>query len=151
MRRIITFLLFFSIINGYLALGQITANDKAYSSVYTTKLDDPLAVYFTPDNFDITTDGSTDVSDQLQEAINKVQETVRYGIVFIPEGTYRISKKIYLWKGVRLIGYGKNRPVILLDKNTPGFQGGKGKYMFHFVSDRPWRSGQPVADANAGT
>jgi sugar lactone lactonase YvrE len=122
-----------------------------YASIYQTRLDDALAVYFTPENFTITADGSTDVSDALQEAINKVQETVRYGIVFIPEGIYRISKKINLWKGVRLIGYGKKRPVILLGKNTPGFQDGSGKYLFHFVSDRPWRNTQQVADANAGT
>lgn len=122
-----------------------------YASIYQTRLDDPLAVYFTPENFNVTTDGSTDVSDALQAAINKIQETVRYGIVFIPEGTYRISKKIHLWKGVRMIGYGKKRPEILLAKNTPGFQDGVGKYLFHFVSDKPWRERQQVADANAGT
>ncbi len=122
-----------------------------YSSVYQTKLEDNLAVYFTPEKFNIKTDGSVDVSDALQEAINKVQETVRYGIVFIPEGTYRISKTIYLWKGIRLIGYGKNRPVIILPKNTSGFQEGEKKYMFHFCSDRPWRSQSRVQDANAGT
>ncbi|MDU1890525.1 MAG: glycosyl hydrolase family 28-related protein [Dysgonomonas sp.] len=151
MRRIIIVILFILVLNGYQVYGQVAVGDQAYSSIYTTKLDDPLAVYFTPENFNISTDGSTDISDALQEAINKVQETVRYGIVFIPEGTYRISKKINLWKGVRLIGYGKKRPVILLDKNTPGFQEGSGKYMFHFVSDRPWRTNQPIADANAGT
>ncbi|PXV58947.1 sugar lactone lactonase YvrE [Dysgonomonas alginatilytica] len=131
--------------------GQISQDDTGYASVYTTKLDDPLAIYFTPDNFNIKTDGSTDVSDALQEAINKVQETVRFGIVFIPEGTYRISKTIHLWKGIRLIGYGNKRPQILLGKNTPGFQEGNEKYLFHFTSDRPRRSGQPVSDANAGT
>ena len=121
-----------------------------YGSIYINRMDDELAVYFTPENFDIKTDGSMDVSDALQAAINKVQETVRYGIVFIPEGTYRISKTIYLWKGVRLIGHGKERPTILLAKNTPGFQEGEKKYMFHFTSDRP-RENRPISDANAGT
>ena len=122
-----------------------------YSSIYQTKLEDSHAVYFTPENFNIKADGSLDVSDALQEAINKVQETVRYGIVFIPEGTYKISKTIYLWKGIRLIGYGKNRPVVVLPKNTPGFQEGENKYMFHFCSDRPRRADQRIPDANAGT
>lgn len=122
-----------------------------YSSIYQTRLDDHFAVYFTPEKFDIKTDGSVDVSDALQEAINAVQETVRYGIVFIPEGTYRISKTIYLWKGIRLIGYGKKRPVIILPENTPGFQEGERKYLFHFCSDRPWRNQSRIQDANAGT
>ena len=121
-----------------------------HSSIYTDRMDDELAVYFTPENFNIKTDGSMDVSDALQEAINKVQESIRYGVVFIPEGVYRISKTIYIWKGVRLMGYGKNRPTILLAKNTAGFQEGDKKYMFHFTSDRP-RDNRPISDANAGT
>ena len=121
-----------------------------YGSIYSNRMDDEKAVYFTPENFDIKTDGSMDVSDALQAAINKVQETIRYGIVFIPEGVYRISKTIHIWKGVRLIGYGKVRPTILLAKNTSGYQEGEKKYMFHFTSDRP-RDNRPVSDANAGT
>jgi sugar lactone lactonase YvrE len=119
-----------------------------YASIYVDRLEDEMAVYFTPENFDIRNDGSVDVSDALQKAINQVQETVKYGIVFIPEGAYRISKTIYLWKGVRLIGYGKQRPCFTLDKNTPGFQDEK-KYLFHFTSDRSQRGA--IQDANAGT
>ena len=121
-----------------------------HGSIYTNRMDDERAVYFTPEYFNIKADGSMDVSDALQEAINKVQETIRYGVVFIPEGTYRISKTIHIWKGVRLIGYGKERPTILLAKNTSGFQEGEKKYMFHFTSDRP-RDNRSVSDANAGT
>ncbi len=133
---------------------QSTANTvvphDGYTSVYTQRLDDPLAVYFTPDQFDIATDGSKDVSDALQDAINKVQETIRNGVLFIPEGTYRISKTIYVWNGIRLIGYGKKRPVFLLAKNTPNYQEGKGKYMFHFCHNRT-KVGEPVEDAHAST
>lgn len=125
-------------------------SQDGYSSVYTVQPEDPLAVYFTADRFDVVNDGSRDVSEALQEAINQVQETVRYGVLFIPEGTYRISRTIHVWKGIRLIGYGKKRPVFLLSGNTPGFQDGRGKYMFHFCSDRS-RQGRPVQDANAGT
>ena len=126
----------------------IASAQNGYTSIYTERINDSLAVYFTPDKFDI--DGSQDVSDALQAAINTVQETIRYGVLFIPEGTYRISKTIYVWKGIRIIGYGKKRPVFVLGKNTDGYQQGQGKYMFHFVSDRPGRD-RPVQDANAST
>ena len=45
-------------------------------------------------------------------------------VLFMPESTYRISKTIYISKGIRLIGYGKKRPVIILGETTPGFQEG---------------------------
>ena len=65
----------------------ISVPENGYVSVYTERIDDPLAVYFTPDQFDMVADGSCDVSNALQAAINKVQETIRYGVLFIPEGT----------------------------------------------------------------
>ncbi|MDR0700338.1 MAG: SMP-30/gluconolactonase/LRE family protein [Tannerella sp.] len=144
---IMTLILFSGIT--YAAAGQ-ERQQNGYASVYTGKPEDSLAVYFTPEEFDIKNDGSQDISEALQSAIDKVQETVRYGVVFIPEGTYRISKTIYVWKGIRLIGYGKKRPVFLLGRNTEGFQAGAGKYMFHFCLDKPWGN-RPVQDANAGT
>lgn len=144
----ITIALFCGIIMQTMA--NIEILQDGYSSVYTERINDSLAIYFTPDQFDIAADGSRDISDALQEAINKVQETIRYGVLFIPEGTYRISKTIYIWKGIRLIGYGKKRPVFVLGKNTEGFQEGNEKYMFHFVSDMP-SSGRPIQDASAST
>ena len=86
-------------------------------SVYKDRLNDPEAVYFTPGNF-----GITDVSDELQKAINLIKNEKNFGILFIPEGKYRISKTIYIPKAVRLIGYGKERPLIFLAKNSPGYQ-----------------------------
>lgn len=127
-----------------------TKSGTGYTSIYTERPEDDLAVYFTSDSFAVAPDGSADVSDALQRAIDKVQATVRYGILFIPEGTYKISRTLYIWKGIRLIGYGKNRPVFVLKKNTPGFQEGEGKYLFHFCSDKPHRTGQ-IQDANSGT
>ncbi|MFZ1080506.1 MAG: hypothetical protein WAO19_01115, partial [Candidatus Kryptoniota bacterium] len=52
-------------------------------SIYTQRLDDPEAVYFTPDNFHITADGKTDVSAGLQAAIDKVKMENSFGIVLI--------------------------------------------------------------------
>jgi hypothetical protein len=111
-------------------------------------------------------DGIADDSDAIQQAIDKVQETTAQGIVFIPEGRYRISKTILVWPGIRLIGFGAKRPVFVLGKNTPGFQKGIG-YMVVFTGGRPdaahqrRRRGEPLAgivppndlipDANPGT
>ena len=125
-------------------------------SVYTQKPIDAEAVYFTPENFNIKADGKTDVSDELQKALNQVKEQYNFGIVFIPEGTYKISKTIYMPQAVRLIGYGKQRPVIVLGKNSPGYQEeveddkGKANYMFWFVSGMV-QPGGPIRDAGAGT
>jgi Pectate lyase superfamily protein/SMP-30/Gluconolactonase/LRE-like region len=95
-------------------------------------------------------DGVADDSDALQKAINRVQETTRQGVVFIPEGRYRLGKTVYLWSGIRLIGYGKNRPVFVLGRDTPGFQQGAGRYMIFFADYRP-PAGSPIADASEFT
>jgi len=125
-------------------------------SVYRQQINDPEAVYFTPEHFPITADGKTDVTDALQSAINQVKKQYNFGIVFIPEGTYKISKTIYVPQAVRLIGYGKNRPLILLGKNSPGYQEekpddkGKANYMFWFTSNLV-EEGGAIRDAGAGT
>ena len=84
------------------------------SSVYPTRLDDPAAIYLTPEDFHVQGDGKADDSLAVQAAINKLQETRGEGIVFIPEGRYRITRTIYLWPGIRMIGYGSHRPVFVL-------------------------------------
>ncbi|RSK25851.1 gluconolaconase [Bacillus sp. HMF5848] len=133
-----------------------TLNTLPSKSFFLQTLEDPQAVYLTPDHFDVKGDGVSDDSDAIQEAINKVKRTMNYGIVFIPEGTYRISKTIYIPKAIRLIGYGKKRPTILLGENTPGFQDevpsdkGRANYMIWFTSSIP-TAADNVDDANAGT
>jgi sugar lactone lactonase YvrE len=124
--------------------------DLLSPSFYTMPPNDLHAVYLTPDQFDVTPDAEGDDSAGLQAAIDTVQNRNRFGIVFIPEGTYQLTKTIYVWKGIRLIGYGKQRPVFVLEENTPGYEEGEGKYMIHFVSDKP-EEGRPVRDANPGT
>src|SRR5579872_6344322 len=86
------------------------------ASYYPVRLDDPKAVYLTKDKFPVHGDGVADDSDALQQAIDRVQETSQQGIVFVPEGRYQISRTIYVWPGVRVIGYGATRPVIFLGK-----------------------------------
>lgn len=125
-------------------------------SFFQTRPVDTAAVYFTAEKYAITNDGRTDVSDALQQAINLVKTSKNAGIVFIPEGSYLISKTIYVPQGIRLIGYGKLRPMIVLQKNAPGFQvadstdKGKARYMIWFTGSLP-QPGQAVRDANAGT
>lgn len=119
-------------------------------SVYTEKPNDPEAFYFPASN------GKTDVSESLQNAINDVHRKSNFGIVFLPEGTYKISKALYIPRAVRLIGYGKKRPTIVLAKNSPGFQQevendkGKASYMIWFTNSRVEEDGR-ISDAGAGT
>jgi len=121
------------------------------SSFYKKRLNDSDAMYF-----NAKADGSKDVSDELQAAVNELKTTHNFGILFITEGTYLISKTIYVPSAVRLIGYGNKRPVFVLAKNSPGFQvadttdKGKAKYMFWFTSSIP-KEGKPINDAGAGT
>ncbi|MGH9561234.1 MAG: glycosyl hydrolase family 28-related protein, partial [Terracidiphilus sp.] len=90
------------------------------ASVITTRPDDPGAVYLDAPAANV------DSSAALQAAIDKAEGTSREGIVFIPEGRYIVTRTIYVWPGVRLIGYGATRPVFALPPNTPGFQQGMG-------------------------
>lgn len=87
-------------------------------SVYTERPGDSQAIYFTRENYDISDDGSTDVTEKLQQAINSIKSERNGGIVFIPEGHYLISSTIYIPEAVRLTGYGKNRPVFILKSNA---------------------------------
>ena len=125
-------------------------------SIYQLKPDDPEAYYFTEENWGIRADGETDVSEALQSAINQVKTEKNFGILFIPEGRYRITRTIYVPAAVRLIGYGKKRPEFILKKNTPGYQEevasdkGRANYMFWFTGGLVSDDSEP-RDAGAGT
>jgi hypothetical protein len=119
------------------------------SSYYPARLDDPKAIYLTPDNFSVKGDGIADDSAVLQQAINTVQEKTNQGILFVPAGRYRLTKTIYIWPGIRLIGFGSARPSFVLTANTPGFQQGPA-YMVFFAGARPSSTAMPP-DANPGT
>ena len=118
-------------------------------SVYTQKPMDSEAYYFTPENYGFKADGKSDVTEALQQAIFQVKREKNFGILFIPEGEYRISKTIQVPSSVRLIGYGKKRPVIYLGKETAGFQEGQ-NYMLWFTGGIAPEGKEP-SDAGAGT
>lgn len=119
------------------------------TSYYPKRLNDPKAVYLSSEDFPVKGDGVADDSAAMQQAINKVQETRQQGIVFVPAGRYRITGTIYIWPGIRLIGFGAQRPTFVLAANTPGFQQGP-TYMFFFAGGRP-TGDAPPPDASPGT
>ena len=136
-------------------------------SVYTTRLDDPKAIYLDAPEYGARVDGRADASAALQAAIDKAEGHRREGIVFVPEGRYRLDHTVYVWPGVRVIGFGEKRPVFFLAPNTPGFQTGMG-VMVMFAGFRPGSSlprnfrvafpppgqvppNEDVADANPNT
>lgn len=123
-------------------------------SIYTERPPDPLAV-LADASAGLHADGVADDTAALQSAIDRVAETTGQGLVFLPRGRYRITRTIYLWSGIRLIGYGQQRPVILLASNTPGYQSGhgflgSGRYMLQFASRKP-AAGEEIVDANEFT
>jgi len=119
------------------------------TSYYPARLNDAKAIYLTPDNFPVKGDGIADDTAVLQQAINKVQEKTNQGILFIPAGRYRLTRTIYIWPGIRLIGFGTTRPTFVLAAGTPGFQQGP-TYMVFFAGARP-RADKPPPDASPGT
>lgn len=138
--------------SGCIAAGIFVAICSAASaqSVYPIRPDDPHAVYLTRHDFGAQGDGESDDSDALQHAIDRVQETTHHGIVFVPDGRYRLTRTIHVWAGIRLIGCGARRPVFLLAPNTPGFQEGPGRSMLWFTDERT-PEGRPIADASEFT
>src|SRR5580704_13037308 len=94
------------------ALFVITPSIVQAQSYYPERLDDKSAVYVVRGNNGVQGDGTADDTDALQRAIDQVEETTQQGIVFLPEGHYRISHTLYVWPGIRLLGYGAQRPVL---------------------------------------
>lgn len=128
-------------------------------SYYPLRIDDPKAVYLTPEHFPVQGNGVADDTESIQQAINQIQDTTNQGILFIPSGRYRLTRTIYVWPGIRLIGYGSTRPVFVLASHTPGFEQGP-SYMVFFAGARPGSAPQAGAaprsqgsppDANPGT
>jgi hypothetical protein len=121
--------------------------------VFTTRLDDPKAIYLSAEAFGSHADGRSDDSAAIQAAIDKAGVDALGGIVFVPSGRYRVVRTIYVWPGVRVIGYGPTRPIFVLADNTPGYQTGVG-IMVMFTGARPgdpMRMGSRVPFSPPGT
>jgi hypothetical protein len=120
------------------------------ASYYPYRLVDDRAIYFEKPTFSVHADGIGDDAPALQEAVNRAQEAGAAGVVFIPQGRYRLAGTVNVWRGIRLIGFGSERPVFVLADRTPGFDKGSGNYMIHFCNFRP-KPGQPIEDARGET
>ena len=108
------------------------------ASVYTTRSDDPAAVTLTAQEFGARGDGIADDSAAVQAAIDKAAGSgFGGGIVLVPSGRYRLTRTIYVWRAVRVIGYGPTRPVFVLADNTPGYQKGIGLMVMFTHAGRP--------------
>src|ERR1017187_7993706 len=117
------------------------------SSVFTNRLDDPRAVYLTAQEFGAHGDGQADDSAAIQAALDKAESKAREGIVFVAAGRYTLTRTIYVWPGVRVIGYGATRPVFILPPQTPGFQKGMGVMVMFagLAPNEPTRAGGRIA------
>ena len=119
-------------------------------SYFTQRPQDPRAVT-------VAAPSGADDTALLQHAIDRVRETTGQGIVFVAPGRYRISNTIYIWPGIRVIGCGPTRPVIVLPENTPNFQDAANeKVMIFFAGGGSRRrNGEatrgPIPDASPGT
>lgn len=134
-----------------LALALALAVPSSAASYYGVRLDDPRAVYLTEADFGARGDGVADDTAAIQRAIDRVEETTKQGIVMIPQGRYRLTSTLHVWPGIRLVGYGASRPVLLLADATPGFgDAADERYMVFFPGRRP-RDGSAPPDANPGT
>jgi sugar lactone lactonase YvrE len=107
---------------GIIAFAVLIASVQASAegaSVFPTAPAEPKAV-----TVEATGDGRADDSDALQQAFDKAVDATGHGLVFLPSGTYRITRTLVVPTGVRIYGVGPTRPVILLGPDTPGFQQG---------------------------
>jgi len=95
------------------------------ASVFTSRPDDPAAVTLAAPDFAVRGDGVADDSAAIQAAIDKAASRPGGGLLFVPSGRYRLTRTLYVWRAVRLIGVGG--PVFVLAENTPGYQHGIGR------------------------
>ncbi|MEH3103115.1 MAG: glycosyl hydrolase family 28-related protein [Sphingomonas phyllosphaerae] len=86
-------------------------------------------------------DGRADDSAALQQAIDAAAAGGHGGVVFVPSGTYRIARTIFVRSAVRLFGVGKTRPQIVLGDNTAGFGSGVAA-MVAFTGEDQYRVGK---------
>ncbi|HSS12626.1 MAG TPA: glycosyl hydrolase family 28-related protein, partial [Rhizomicrobium sp.] len=116
-----------------LLLGAVAnATAQPGTSAFTTRLDDPRAIPLSG----AVGDGKADDSAAIQAAIDKAAADREEGIVFIPQGRYRLTRTLYVWPAVRVIGWGAKRPVFVLGDDTPGFSKGVAD-MVIFAGVRP--------------
>ncbi|MFI5488608.1 glycosyl hydrolase family 28-related protein [Micromonospora echinaurantiaca] len=145
------------------------ARPASSTSVYRTMPTDPTAVVLGSEQFPVHGDGIGDDTASLQAAIDEASRrggqnwlgnivggardvTVGDGggVVFVPEGRYRLSRRVDLHASVRVIGFGATRPEFHLGESTPGFQDGTESFLFAAVR-RPFQPGTARTFGNNDT
>ena len=100
------------------------------ASFYPARLEDPNAVYLT----NPSATAKLTIARRSRPPSTKCRRP-RRGDPLHSGRSLPGHRTIYVWPGVRLIGYGEKRPVFVLADNTPGYQQGIG-YMFFFAGFR---------------
>jgi len=72
------------------ALFVVSSSFLMAQSYYPVRLEDKSSVYVTRGSNGARGDGIADDTDVLQQAIDQVEQTTQQGVVFLPEGRYRI-------------------------------------------------------------
>lgn len=138
-----------------------------FGSSYQAQPPDPYAVLLGSAGFETHGDGIGDDTATLQAAIDEASRRgianrlgdilggVRDfplgdggGVVLVPPGTYRLSATIDVHDSVRVIGFGRRRPLFVLAEHSPGYDGATPRDVFAFRR-RP--VGGPVSYANNDT
>ncbi len=90
---------------------------QAYEgSTITAMPPDPNLIVVGREPYLAVGDGLADDTTPLQNALDAAAN--KGAIVMLPTGTYRLTRTLTLPKGVRLIGYGAVRPLLLVVENT---------------------------------
>src|SRR3954454_1052643 len=119
-----------------LAIALSTSSSARAESVFTSRPDDPAALYV--DAPGTTAAGAAgDHTAVVQAALDRAGASPNGGILFIPSGRYRITRTLFVWRAVRVFGYGATRPVLVLGDNTPGYQKGLGLMVMFTHASRP--------------
>lgn len=81
-----------------MGLSAVLSEGMNAQSFYPVRLEDKAVFYLSnpADHFGAKGDGIADDTAALQKAIDKVADTTHQGIVFIPEGRYRLTHTLYV-------------------------------------------------------
>ena len=141
---------------------------KSSRSVYTSMPTDPTAVVLGSEEFPAHGDGTGDDTAAIQAAIDEASRRGGEnwlgnivggargvdvgdggGLVFVPEGTYRITERINIHASVRIVGFGASRPTFYVAPSTPAFAH-EPEFVFAAVR-RPWSEDGPITFGNNDT
>ncbi len=101
-----------------------------FDSVYESLPPDPSAIVLGSEKFPVAGDGVTDDTAAIQAGLAAGGSR----LVFLPSGRYLISGTLEIKKGTRLIGYGAERPELIVAPNTEAFRDAESKaYVVKFL------------------